>query len=212
MHHQPDTTDLARFWEERYASSERVWSGRPNPVLAATAAELTPGRALDLGCGEGGDAVHLAANGWTVTAVDVSATALARTRAHAEAAGVAAAISTERHDLTDYVPEGEYDLVSAQFLQTPIAFPRPLALRRAADALAVGGLLLVVDHGSAPSWSQGHMDDHEFLSPRELHESLELDPARFAPVRLDAPEREVTGPDGQPGTLVDTVVAVRRVH
>lgn len=212
MHHQSDTTDLAQFWERHYADRDQVWSGNANAVLAETAAGLPPGRALDLGCGEGGDAVHLAAAGWKVTAVDVSATALARTRALAEAAGVAGAVTTERHDLSEYVPEGPFDLVSAQFLQTPIEFPRPLALRRAAEALAAGGLLLVVDHGSAPSWSEGHAHHLDFLSPRALFEGLGLDSGRFEPVRLDAPERESIGPNGERGTITDTVVAVRRVH
>ncbi|MEU6859251.1 class I SAM-dependent methyltransferase [Glycomyces sp. NPDC046736] len=210
MHHHTERTDLAEFWEEHYASKDRVWSGRVNPVLADFTAGLTPGRALDLGCGEGGDAVHLAAAGWQVTAVDVSATALARTREHAQAAGLADAITTERHDLTDYTPEGPYDLVSAQFLQTPIEFPRPLTLRRAADALAVGGLLLVVDHGSAPSWSQ-HREHMDFHTPEETFAQIGLDQARFRPERLESPERAITGPEGQAATIIDTVVAVRRI-
>ncbi|THV30836.1 class I SAM-dependent methyltransferase [Glycomyces paridis] len=209
--HQHDTDDPAAFWERHYSSSDRIWSGRANPVLAATVADLPPGRALDLGCGEGGDAVHLAAAGWQVTAVDVSATALARTREHAAAAGVADAVATERHDLADYSPAGEFDLVSAQFLQSPLEFERASVLRRAADALVVGGLLLVVDHGSAPSWGWRHDHHVEFPSPAELYEGLGLDEARFRPERLESPERDAVGPDGEAGRITDTVVAVRRI-
>ncbi|WP_231999672.1 bifunctional 2-polyprenyl-6-hydroxyphenol methylase/3-demethylubiquinol 3-O-methyltransferase UbiG, partial [Mycobacterium sp. 1245852.3] len=73
---KPD--DAVQFWEERYRSAERVWSGRVNPRLAEVTADLPVGRALDLGCGEGADALWLAERGWQVVAVDVSATALRR--------------------------------------------------------------------------------------------------------------------------------------
>ena len=74
--------DLAGFWEERYASADAVWSGRVNATLAEVVSTLAVGRALDLGCGEGGDAIWLAQQGWQVTAVDVSPTAIARCRGH----------------------------------------------------------------------------------------------------------------------------------
>src|SRR5215208_437768 len=70
--------EAERFWEDHYRRRERVWSGRPNPVLVDVVGSLRPGTALDLGCGEGGDAIWLARQGWRVTAVDVSATALDR--------------------------------------------------------------------------------------------------------------------------------------
>ena len=76
-------------WEERYSSEERVWSGSPNAQLVAEVTDLTPGTALDLGCGEGGDVVWLAQNGWQVTGADFSANGLARAARHAEEAGVA---------------------------------------------------------------------------------------------------------------------------
>ena len=65
------------FWDERYGADDRVWSGHPNPQLVDRVAALTPGRALDVGCGEGADAVWLARQGWQVTALDVSAVGLA---------------------------------------------------------------------------------------------------------------------------------------
>ena len=73
-------------WEERY-SGDRVWSGRVNVQLEAEAADLTPGRALDVGCGEGGDALWLAAHGWQVTALDFADAALDRAAEHAADAG-----------------------------------------------------------------------------------------------------------------------------
>ncbi len=75
------------FWDERYAGSNRVWSGKPNQRLVEQVAGLTPGRAVDVGCGEGADVVWLAQQGWLATGVDVSQVALDRAAQHAEEAG-----------------------------------------------------------------------------------------------------------------------------
>ena len=90
--------EAERFWEDHYRRRGRVWSGRPNPVLVDVVGSLRPGTALDLGCGEGGDAIWLARQGWRVTAVDVSATALDRAAADAATAGVADRIDFRQHD------------------------------------------------------------------------------------------------------------------
>src|SRR6266702_6994197 len=71
------------FWDERYRSARQVWSGNPNPQLIAEATALPPGRALDVGCGEGADAIWLARRGWSVVAADISGVALERGRQHA---------------------------------------------------------------------------------------------------------------------------------
>lgn len=196
------------FWEAHYGGRERVWSGRANAVLVEMVDPLAPGTALDLGCGEGGDAVWLARRGWSVTAVDVSATALGRVRELAAREGVAERVRVERHDLAESLPAGRFDLVSAQFLQSPLELPRDRVLRAAAERVAPGGLLLVVEHGSAPSWSRAH--EHRFPTPREILDPLGLSPRQWRPERLDTPERVATGPNGETGTLVDVVVAVRR--
>ncbi|GAA4965905.1 hypothetical protein GCM10023238_37010 [Streptomyces heliomycini] len=132
--------EAARFWENLYRGKDAVWKGDPNPVLAETAAQFTPpGRALDLGCGEGGDTVWLATHGWHVTAVDIAPTALQRLTQHAARAGVTARVSTQQHDLAATFPTGTFDLVSAQYLQTPYDLPRADILRQAAHALTPGG-------------------------------------------------------------------------
>ena len=202
--------EAARFWEDHYSGRGPRGKGTPNPLLAETAGRLTPGRALDLGCGEGGDAVWLAAQGWRVTAVDIAAGALARTAHHAAEAGVADRVTTERHDLAATFPEGTFDLVSAQYFHTPFALPRADVLRRAAHALTEGGLLLIVDHGSVLPWSWDRDPETRFPGPEEIYHGLALDPAGWTPERLDRPQREATGPDGQTATVTDTVVAVRR--
>jgi len=195
------------FWESFYAARERVWSGRPNAVLVDVAGPLTPGTALDLGCAEGGDAIWLAGRGWTVTGADVSATALDRARAHAAEAGVQ--VDVQRHDLTRSLPDGVFDLVSACFLQSPIEFPRARVLQAAARAVAPGGLLLVVEHGSPPSWAGAH-GNLVFPTPAEALASLDLAPEEWTTERCDAPERAMTGPNGEVGTITDIVLAVRR--
>jgi thioredoxin reductase/SAM-dependent methyltransferase len=133
-----------QWWEERYRSSERTWSGRVNDVLAAEAADLPPGRALDAGAGEGGDAVWLARRGWEVTAVDLSRTALDRAAAAAAAAGVP--LETRKADVSSWEPGDErWDLVTASFLHFPPG-TRDAVLRRLASAVAPGGTLLVTMH------------------------------------------------------------------
>ncbi|WP_194822471.1 FAD-dependent oxidoreductase [Micromonospora sp. S-DT3-3-22] len=200
----------ARHWDELYRGRERYWSGRPNPHLVDVAGTLPPGTALDLGCGEGGDAVWLARQGWRVTAVDVSTAALERSAAAVTAAGVTALVDFQRHDLARTFPTGEYDLVSAQFLQSPLEFPRAGVLRAAARAVAPGGRLLVVEHGAVPPWGNAAHHHTRFPTPQETLADLDLDPDGWDVERLDAPQRQATGPDGQTGTLVDHLVLVRR--
>ena len=147
--------EAERFWEDHYRQRGRVWSGRPNPVLVDVVGSLPPGRALDLGCGEGGDAIWLARQGWLVWAVDVSTMALDRAATDAATAGVADRIDFQRHDLALTFPSGAFDLVSAQYLHSPIECPRVRVLQKAASAVTPGGLLLIVDHASVSprSWT-----------------------------------------------------------
>ena len=132
--------EAERFWEDHYRRRERVWSGRANPVLVDVVGSLPPGTALDLGCGEGGDAIWLARQGWRVSAVDVSATALRRAAAYAATAGVADRIDFQQHDLARTFPAGAFNLVPTQYLQSPVELPvsvsfrlRPRPLPRAAS-------------------------------------------------------------------------------
>lgn len=200
------------FWEPHYRQHRGVWTGRPNPILVEVATPTTPGSALDLGCGEGGDAIWLARHGWQVTAVDISATALDRAATHAAAAGVSEQITFEQHDLARSLPTGRsFDLVSAQYLHSPVDFPRARVLHRAADLLAPGGLLLIVGHASVHPWSWADPDTR-FPTPAEELALLELDPAHWNPERLDRPQRTATGPDGQTATVTDSVITVRRLQ
>ncbi len=201
-----------QFWEERYTSQERVWSGRPNQVLVSEVTGLAPGVALDLGCGEGGDAVWLATQGWRVVAVDISATALRRGAVQAEEAGVADRIEWQGHDLAEWRPDREFDLVSAQFLQSPISFPREAILSTAATAVGVGGTLLVVGHAEVPPWAAHHQPSVHLPTSAELYESLALTDDDWQIERCEESPRAVTGPDGQPANLLDQVLRLRRVR
>lgn len=210
--HQAATDDAAGFdsaasyWDSRYA--ERLWVGRVNAVLADEASALTPGRVLDLGAGEGGDAIWLAQHGWQVTAADVSAVALARARSDAEQVGVVDRISFVTVDLAQDFPDGQFDLVSASFLQSLIEFPRERVLRRAAAAVAPGGYLLIVDHAAAPPWS--NHQDHYFPTAEEVFASLELPASEWEPPLLEVRERVGRVPDGREASLLDNVIRVRR--
>jgi chemotaxis protein methyltransferase CheR len=202
--------DAQQFWEDRYRSAERVWSGRVNPRLAELAAELPPGRALDLGCGEGADALWLAERGWDVVAVDVSATALRRASEAASARKLVAHIDFQRHDLNETFPHGMFDLISAQYLHSPAHLDRETVLRRAARQVNLGGVLLIVDHGAAPPWAQH--DGHHFPGVAEVLASLRLHAPRWAPPRTETVDREMVGPNGEVGTMVDNVMVLRRAE
>ncbi len=209
-----DTTDRTEgetFWERHYRAHDRVWSGNANRYLVAFAAPLAPGTALDLGCAEGADAIWLAGLGWRVTAVDVSATALSRAADHAAAAGVADRIDFQRHDLSVTFPDGAFDLVSAQYLQSPVAFPRDQVLRDAAARVAPGGLLLIVTHASVAPWSWDQDPHPGFPAPEEALATLDLTPGQWRTEFLGASDREATGPNGQTALVRDTVIAVRRL-
>lgn len=210
MRAEPGDT-IERFWEEFYAGKSAHWSGKANPLLVEEAADLPPGTALDLGSGEGGDAIWLAGRDWRVTGVDVSANALARAAAHAEAAGVDLAIAWERHDLAASFPSGSFDLVSACFLHSPVEIPRPQILRRAAAAVAPGGTLLVVGHGGFPSWRE-HDHQVHLPTPDEVLADLDLPFDRWSVRRSDEVTSELTSPEGTPGTRMDNVLTVERIR
>ncbi len=130
-------------WNRKHGAGGLLFGVDPNRFLVAEAGDLRPGRALDVACGAGRNAVWLASRGWTVTGVDFSDVALANARR----------LAAERHVEVDWVqadvrawePGGEFDLVAVLYLQLP-AEERRAALARAAGALARGGTVLVVGH------------------------------------------------------------------
>jgi SAM-dependent methyltransferase len=134
-------------WDLRYSQPDLLWSATPNRFLVKEAAELAPGRALDLACGEGRNALWLAERGWTVTGVDYSAVAIEKARRRARDEGVE--VDFVCADLLEYQPSpSAYDLVLVLYLQLPSP-DRRLVLSRAAGAVATGGTFLLVGHDVA---------------------------------------------------------------
>ncbi|GAA3448079.1 class I SAM-dependent methyltransferase [Planomonospora venezuelensis] len=200
------------LWDARYGESDRIWSGNPNTALVREITGLEPGSALDLGCGEGGDAIWLAQQGWRVTAVDISGVALDRAARHAAEAGVADRIDWQRHDLGVSFPGGAFDLVSACFLHSHGDMPRERILRAAASAVAPGGVLLVVGHAGPAPWEKpDHHHGVHLPTPQEVLESLGLPEGRWEVQRCEEHERIQTGPDGRPAARTDNTLRVRRL-
>ena len=202
----------AEFWENRYRQSERAWSGRANAALEREAADLAAGTALDLGSGEGGDALWLAARGWMVTAVDISSTALGRGAAKAVEAGLDERIRWVEADLAGWTAEDRFDLVSAHFLHSPVELPREQILRRATDAVAPGGTLLVVGHAEFPPWSTHRHEGPPLPSPEEVLASLELADGGWVVEKNELVDRAAVSPDGQAVVMVDAVLRARRIE
>ncbi|WP_235940657.1 A1S_2505 family phage non-structural protein [Paramicrobacterium fandaimingii] len=204
---ESEPADRQGYWNGRYSGTERMWSGRVNAALAETVVELSPGTALDLGCGEGGDSLWLAEQGWTVTGVDISDVALARADAEARSRGVHA-VTWQQADLETWAPEEQFDLVSACFLQAPHDFDREGVLRRSGHHVRPGGHLLIVSHASMPPWSHHH--DHEELPTVQSEQAAVGDASGWDIVVADVRQRQATGPDGTVAPLNDNVVLLRR--
>jgi SAM-dependent methyltransferase len=137
----------AEQWDERYRSTDLVWGTPPNRWVERELADLAPGRALDLACGEGRNALWLAARGWQVSAIDFSAVALDKGRALESRQAPPTRVDWVHADATTYRSAEHVDLALLCYLQLPRAEWRA-ALIRAADALGSGGTLLVIGHDS----------------------------------------------------------------
>jgi SAM-dependent methyltransferase len=198
----------AAEWDARYSERDgAMWSGRPNGRLLAEVASLTPGRALDVGCGEGADAIWLARSGWTVTAIDISDVALNRARDVAKAAGVTVTWVCGDVLRTPF-PAASFDLASLQYPALPKAAGEA-AVRALLDTVRPGGLLLAVYHdldeehrehmksrGTDPADYVGADDLEQLLADHFVIEQHVVSP------RIDAP------PDSP--HIADVVLRARR--
>lgn len=192
-------------WNARYSGTELVWTAEPNRFLVAEVAGLPAGRALDLAAGEGRNAVWLAEQGWDVTAVDFSDAALAKANGLAHARAVS--LTLVEADVTEYVPTpGGYDLVLVAYLHLPDR-TRSGVIRRASEAVAPDGTLLVIGHDAA-NLTQGYggpQDPAVLAAPEEIAASIEgLEIQRAEPV-----ERTVRTPDGE-RVAIDQVIRAHR--
>lgn len=218
QHHESDQPEdpmemfSQAFWDDRYRSGATTWSGNPNPRLVEQVTDLVPGAALDVGSGDGSDAIWLASRGWQVTAVDVSDVALRLGAERASAAGpeVAGRITWEQADVVSWTPAPRrFDLVTAQFMHLPGSALDALHRTLSAAVRPGGSLLIVLHHPSDLHTTAGRWGHEEmFRTPEQVVANLGAD---LDVVVAEAPERETLDPEGQPLTIRDTVVrAVRR--
>ncbi|BAH49636.1 putative methyltransferase [Rhodococcus opacus B4] len=194
-------------WDARYSERDRVWSGEPNGALVDEMTGARPGRALDVGCGEGADALWLAGRGWAVTALDVSRVALDRAAAHADGNG--SNITWMLSGLLDAdLPAGGFDLVSAQYPALRSTADR-VAERALLAAVAPGGTLLVVHHDMRDgSVAREHgFDPDDWVAPRDV--AALLDDGWHIDVN-EVRERSISGGAGAHHTH-DVVLRAHRV-
>jgi SAM-dependent methyltransferase len=202
----------AADWDERYRGADLVWGAEPNRWVAAELADVAPGSALDVACGEGRNAIWLAGRGWRVTGTDFSQAGLERAADLAAQAGVGERIAWLHGDAVDGpYPDGPFDAVIVVYLQLTAARRRK-AVRQAASTLAEGGVLLVVAHDSTnlTEGVGGPQDPGVLFSPDDVVRDL----ASLTDVLIERAERvrrPVSTPDGE-RDAVDLVVRARRRH
>jgi SAM-dependent methyltransferase len=193
-------------WDARYAQKELLWTARPNRMFADEVGGLEPGRALDVACGEGRNAVWLAERGWDVTGVDFSEVALAKAAELARARGVA--VEWVAADVLEHEPPpGAFDLVAVLYLQLPhVELTR--AIRAAVQALAPGGTLVVLGHDSSnlADGYGGPRDPAVLFTPDEVV-------AELRGLKLERAERvrRTVALDGREAVAIDAFVRARRV-
>jgi SAM-dependent methyltransferase len=190
-------------WDARYAAVENLWAAKPNRFLVAEVGELEPGRALDLACGEGQNAIWLATLGWQVTGVDYSEVAIAKARGRAEREGIDADFVCA--DLVSYEPEAAaFDLVVVLYLHIP-SRERRLVLGRAAAAVASGGTFLLVGHDTLNMTEGvgGPSDPDIHFTPDEIA-------AELPGLEIVKAERVLRDVRGEERDAIDALVRARR--
>ena len=193
-------------WDDAYASTDLVWTAEPNVFVVRELGGLAPGRALDLGAGEGRNAIWLAERGWQVTAVDFSAVALAKAARLAAGRG-ATGITWVTADVRGYQPPpGSFDLVLLAYIHLPPAESDAL-LHAAATGLAPGGTLLVVGH-DRDNIAHGYGGPQE---PAVLYQAAAVVAALPGLIIQQAGQERRPVPTGEgERTAIDTLVLARR--
>ncbi len=203
------TAAIQAEWDARYNDQHQLWSGQPNDTLVVETANLKPGRVLDVGCGEGADALWLAKNGWDVTALEVSGVALERAAAHFKDAGVEARFVHAELERANLAP-GSFDLVSAQY-PALLRTAGQVAERALLAAVAPGGVLLLVHHAGMETHGprESGFDPADYVWPAMLSPLFDDDWV----VELDEQRpRKVPGGGGGAHHTEDIVLRARRLR
>jgi len=190
----------ATEWDRRYLDTPSPWTDNANAFLVAETKDLHPGRALDLACGEGRNALWLAQRGWRVTGLDFSSVAIERARVRAAEEGLDASFETA--DLREWRPDGRADLVCLLYLHLVHEEIAPI-MARAAEAVAGGGTLFVIGH---------HVDnlDHGTGGPQASEVLYTQDDlTAWCPLEIVRAER-VTRQAASGGTAIDALLVARR--
>lgn len=197
-----------QYWDDKYREQHQLWSGAPNGVLVTEAADLAPGQALDLGCGEGADAIWLAERGWLVTAVDISRVALQR--AAELGTSVAGKVTWTHADLTTKAPPaGAFDLVTALYFTIPHQ-PEHTAFRGLLAAVAPGGTLLFSGHDLSGHDFGGHEPPFDPADYYRTDEVAALLDDGWTVVTDETRPRVSPAPPGT-GHINDVVLRARRL-
>lgn len=190
-------------WNRRYAATDSLWSAAPNRFLVAEAEDLPPGRALDLACGEGRNAIWLASLGWEVTAVDFSDVAIAKGIDRAGREGVA--VDFHARDLLHYRPAARaFDLVLVLYLHMS-ADGRRRVLERAADAVAPAGAFVLLGHDllNLTEGVGGPSDPDLLFTPDDVASEL-------PGLTIEKAERVLRDVEDADRPAIDTLVRARR--
>lgn len=208
IHTPRDPAAVQAVWDERYEGRGQLWSGQPNGALVAEVDALPAGRALDVGSGEGADALWLAERGWQVTALDVSRVALDRASAEAEARGLE--VTWLHSGLVEAALDAVFDLVTAQYPALLTTDSRE-AEHALLGAVAPGGTLLVVHH-PAPTPEEAHahgFDPADYVTPADV--AALLGPTWQVEVNESRPRSVASGAGAGAHHTRDLVLRARRL-
>ncbi len=193
-------------WDERYSASELVWSADPNTFVRETFADTKPGRALDLGCGEGRNTLWFAKLGWKAEGVDFSAVAIEKARSLANQQGLDARFTVA--DITSYEPEKEaYESVVVCYIHLECTLMESI-WQMAFRALAPNGKLLILGHDldNLIHGTGGPQDSSVLFEPNDVLEAI----PDAVVIRSEKVTRKVTDSFGQPKTAIDALVIVSK--
>ncbi|MET7332180.1 class I SAM-dependent methyltransferase [Nonomuraea sp. NPDC005650] len=209
MTHEFDKDYWERHWQQELAGGPGSMGGNPpNPYLVRETGGLTPGTALDAGCGGGAEAIWLAAHGWHVTAADISSAALARAAERAAASGAPERLRWVETDLSVWSPDSRFDLVMTHYAHP--AMPQLEFYDRIAGWVAPGGTLLIVGHLHTPGHT-GHGHHHPAeVSVTSAAITARMDATEWEIVTAEEHLRTLTGHGGQATPLRDVVVRATR--